>query len=415
MISRALLAIVLLLSMAVPVRANDADGLHPSGLHIVGPQVFQTAASNEDQASRFSMALQLAMDHPESFGYPNLDASTGVIEISMVNEDARALAGVLEPRLQPLAFRNVTRSFGELQAIGDEISRFAQAGVDGAELLWKTEPDHINNRIVATVTELHEGLFFELASRFGTESVAVRVNPVRPDVGPHARQSDWSPFYGGAEIRTPSYVCSDGFSWSNGTLWQGMLTAGHCISSGGNVSTPVQSMGSVTSGSRENWNPAYGQGTVYYTGQSVYRGDVALIQLRSDRSAAVRMYRGNATTTDSRIVRLVWGRWSVVGDTYCTGGRTTGDICDFKVSLSSLNIRYTDGTWARNVVEGTRGGDPCPTGGDSGGPVFTIYGDGVAAKGIHSGGGKPLYTCYDYFTDIQHPVQALPGGVMSLP
>lgn len=77
---------------------------------------------------------------------------------------------------------------------------------------------------------------------------------------------------------------------------------------------------------------------------------------------------------------------------------------------SRFSMGYNDGTWVRNAVEGTREGDPCPTGGDSGGPVFTIYGDGVAAKGIHSGGGKPLTTCYDYFTDIQHPIQALPGG-----
>lgn len=97
MISRALLAIALLLSMAVPVRANDAAALHRSGLEVVGPQVFQAAASNDDQASRFSMALQLAMDHPESFGYPNLDPSTGTIEISIVNEDARALVDALAP------------------------------------------------------------------------------------------------------------------------------------------------------------------------------------------------------------------------------------------------------------------------------------------------------------------------------
>ena len=41
--------------------------------------------------------------------------------------------------------------------------------------------------------------------------------------------------------------------------------------------------------------------------------------------------------------------------------------------------------------------------------------DGVAAKGIHSGGGSFLGGCTEYFTGIQHPIQALPGGVPSLP
>jgi hypothetical protein len=36
----------------------------------------------------------------------------------------------------------------------------------------------------------------------------------------------------------------------------------------------------------------------------------------------------------------------------------------------------------------------------------------VAAKGIHSGGAEiGLADCVEYFTDIQHPVQALPGTV----
>lgn len=66
---------------------------------------------------------------------------------------------------------------------------------------------------------------------------------------------------------------------------------------------------------------------------------------------------------------------------------------------------------ARNVVE-ARIFDFCIDGRDSGGPVFTLYQSGVAAKGIISGSANeaPL-GCFLYFTDIQHAVQTLPGGV----
>ncbi|MEO6082917.1 MAG: hypothetical protein ABIQ18_07405 [Umezawaea sp.] len=49
---------------------------------------------------------------------------------------------------------------------------------------------------------------------------------------------------------------------------------------------------------------------------------------------------------------------------------------------------------------------------DSGGPIYTISGGKVVAKGVHSGGGK--YTdgdCLDVFTDIRLAEKALPGIV----
>jgi hypothetical protein len=52
--------------------------------------------------------------------------------------------------------------------------------------------------------------------------------------------------------------------------------------------------------------------------------------------------------------------------------------------------------------------------GDSGGSVFTLYGDGVVAKGIISGLSDFL-GCTVVFTDIQNPVQGLPGGIWASP
>lgn len=67
-----------------------------------------------------------------------------------------------------------------------------------------------------------------------------------------------------------------------------------------------------------------------------------------------------------------------------------------------------------NMVQGHQLGQ-CPVDGDSGAPVFTLYSDGVAAKGVHSGGAAIGPSCDTFFTDIQLAVQALPGTVKTTP
>jgi len=170
----------------------------------------------------------------------------------------------------------------------------------------------------------------------------------------------------------------------------------------------------VQAGCRENWKPGNGNGTVPYCGETINRGDVALIQLATGKDAVARMFRGGPDVSTNSPVRVVWARWSRAGDTYCISARS-GEICGFVVDAAGVSVWYTDGTWARNVTDGHKDAGTCPVPGDSGGAIFTIYNDGVAAKGVHSGGGSFPWACDEYFTDIQHPVQALPGGVSSIP
>ena len=257
---------------------------------------------------------------------------------------------------------------------------------------------------------MHDGLLFELAARLGTSGIAVAIDPHAGVMSPATRDNDASPFYGAAKLASPG--CSVAFSWTNGSLWQGMLTAGHCLPSGGNAATPGDPMGSVSSGSRENWQT--GVGTIPYTGQSTLRGDVALIQLWSGNTAEPRMWRGLPESNTSSIVKIVWQRWSRDGDTYCTSA-WHGEICGFTVDDVGRDEPYDDGTWARNVVKGHKDAGICLQDGDSGGAVFTPYPGGVAAKGVISGYGDFFWACDQIFTDIQHPIQALPGGVVSAP
>jgi hypothetical protein len=197
-----------------------------------------------------------------------------------------------------------------------------------------------------------------------------------------------------------------------------MLTAAHCSSNGGSVSTPAMPMGWVTSGSRENWNDV--TGTTYYNNQSTYRGDVALIAIDNGKYAGYSIYTGSPASATGKPVREMWSRSPQYLDQYCTGGYVTGELCNWVVDFIGVNVQYTaDGpnVWARHVTRGTKEGQ-CTKKGDSGGPVYTVRSDGgIAAKGVHSGWGGgggdwwggPLDPCFEYFTDIWDPFLALPG------
>jgi hypothetical protein len=168
-------------SSSQPEATNSpAASLHVSGIEVVGPEVHQPDPASEDQAVAFSTAWQFAMDNPDDFGYPWLDTATGALELTAVSEQARTLAvEELAPLLGDVSYsiRNVALSYAQLEEIKDAVTYLAAEGVDGAELVWQTEPDFRNNRIIVTMSELHDGLLIELASRYGAQAVAVRVEP----------------------------------------------------------------------------------------------------------------------------------------------------------------------------------------------------------------------------------------------
>jgi hypothetical protein len=397
---------------------NLAVERHASGIEIVGPEVMQAIPADEKQAIAMSEALLFMSDHPNDIGYPRLEPATGALEISSASDQAASLVATeLAPLIPdtPNTMRTVEFSYADLVGVSDAIIELIRSGADGFELVWEIEPDHVNNRLIINISAVDDSLLADLHKRFG-DAVAVRVAD-RPKTSPgDSRQNDPSPYYGGAQVRSPSGgTCSDAFTWTNGSLWSGVLTAAHCAPSGGNFTccNPNQGMGTVTAGSRENWTT--GVGTVKYAGDSINRGDVALVQLQTGRSVSVRMWRGVANGVGSSIVRIVWQRLSQPGDDYCTGGRTTGEICGYDVKAVGIDHVYEGGEVIRNAVRGEKSG-LCHNLGDSGGSVFTLYQDGVAAKGVHSGGGVNIFgTCFELFTDIQYPIQGLPGGVPSLP
>lgn len=189
-----------------------------------------------------------------------------------------------------------------------------------------------------------------------------------------------------------------------------MLTAGHCASTGGSVSSWSTSyMGSVTSGTHENWSAGFG--TVPFTGQGVNRGDLALITLAAYNSTHSAIYRGLWNSVGSTsLVGEMWSRSPWYGDAYCVGGSSTGETCNWNVDRVAVDWYYnTSGETIRHAYTGYNYG-ACTDLGDSGGSVFTVRSDGkVAAKGITSGWGIYSGYCTHIFTDIWDAYYGLPG------
>ncbi|MGH2967352.1 MAG: trypsin-like serine protease [Solirubrobacterales bacterium] len=391
---------------------SSAPELDASGLELV-PELTQARPTSEKQAQAFDDAMQFAIDHPDDIGYPWIDPVTNTVVVSAASAKGSQLLGALKiDETQPVRTRDVAFSYRQLETIKDEITTLAADGVPDTDLLRQTAPDHKGNRVTITVSKASDALFQELVKRYGTEAITVRIASNPGIASPASRQDDYSPFWGGAKVNG-ALSCSTAFPWTgtgsgNG---DGMLTAAHCIPNGGTVSAPSQSMGTVTSGSGENWSET--AGTQYYTGQTTSRGDVALVNMSSGRASGTAIYRGPYNSSTYSWVDSMGSGYAKVGDTFITGGVTTGELGGWRVTAVGIDVWYGGGVWARNVVEGTRG-DTGINHGDSGGSVFTTTTGGrVVARGIITGM-FPL-CCFVYFTDIRVAYYGLPGWVKVQP
>jgi hypothetical protein len=384
---------------------------------LVGPLDENPAPAPVDLARAHHDAVQYAQKNPKTVGYPYLDRANHRLVLSAVGAAGAAVLRDFKPRAAlpagATAHRAVTASWQKLEGIKDEAISLGKT-VPDAEAIVQTEPDEQHNRVVITVDRPSDRLLDALAVRYGTTDIAIRVSPKHEKGHDDGRDNDTSPFYGGARINAPAGMCSSGFPWYSGATSY-MVTAGHCAPNGGSVSTPAQSMGSVTASSRENRNP--GVGTVYLTGQSTYRGDLALVQMATGRASGTRIFRGGVGSSTSAAIDSMWSRSPANGDQYCTGGRTTGEQCGWVVISVRINYTNSNGEVLRNVTQGRKQGQ-CTMGGDSGGPTYTVLSNGnVVAKGIHSGTsgggsdnwGGALDPCYERFTDIREAYYGFPG------
>jgi Trypsin len=372
---------------------------------------------SEEAAQQLHELLALGSANPTHFAYPWIDPATGEAVADVTSDMGAQLARAFQPDAKStrVAYRvrTVRHAWAEFEHIRDDVAQTMMKIRDPEFMaIEEINPDPQNNRLILTVDRLSNKLLDTLAARYGTDAIAVRYDPKYQRKSLQARQNDDTPFWGGANINGN---CTNAFAWSWYDTAQryGMLTAGHCIEYGGEVYTPVRSQGYVTENSRENW--LTGHGSTWLTGQTVNRGDMALIQLDEYRTAQPWIYRGSRTSGTGAAVHEMWSREAAVGDQYCTGGQVTGELCGWRVT----QVRYDqalyrpDGKTFEGLNRDTNAGmksGTCSTFGDSGGPVYTVRSDGrIAAKGINSWGGSGSSGCTEGFTDIWQAFYGFPG------
>lgn len=192
---------------------------------------------------------------------------------------------------------------------------------------------------------------------------------VAPAPSPQLRQDDFAPYYGGGRITNPGGSwCSSGFGVYRGST-QYILTAGHCGWPGG-----LFKNGDATR--------TVGTGALENVGH-----DILLVAA----SATGRIWDGGGTRkyeTRGQFTKAVssWGD-AFPNEWVCQSGMTSGAQCNIQNS-NNFSYSYTSGgeTYS-DLVMATSNGGIASRPGDSGGPVFTLDGAKVRAKGTISGGG----------------------------
>jgi len=172
------------------------EARHASGIALPTPRVFCYGPPvYEPLAIAHQNARQLAEGHPNDFGYPWDDRAKRELVISVTGPSGEAVARAwmasgatyapagsskstfLAQPTVPVRFRTVTRSFAQLAKLQDDIIDALRAGLLPDASVTSFGPDDEHNRIVMDVRQLTDAFANALAARFGTEAVAVRVDP----------------------------------------------------------------------------------------------------------------------------------------------------------------------------------------------------------------------------------------------
>ncbi|WP_344661095.1 S1 family peptidase [Catenulispora subtropica] len=404
--------------------------LDTHGITVLMSRPAPAAVLTADQSAALDAAELQSENDPSDFSFPYVDRKTGTVVVTSATASGRsrmaALAsrplpsrgeadpkGGLPKRATPAVPRRVAdvgHSRAYLQRIMDEAIGVGPLATVGADY-----PDPEQGKVVLEVTALSQAHLDDLAKRYDPAALEIVVAP-RAISSTQGRWNDSSPFRGGDAVRAPNGSCTGGFPWHSwdGSAWHDyLLTAGHCGPRGGTVQvdSDYATMGSMQ-GLQSSWTA--GTGSWQLPNMSYFTGDIGLIHIENGQNAVPQIYVGDYVSSNVATVKQMWTQRPSVGDQYCTGGAYSGELCGWVTTAARSNWTYSDGTVARNVSWGTRGG-ACTQAGDSGGTVYTVRSDGgIAAKGIHDGGGTYSNgTCVEIYSDIFDAYYAYPGNLQT--
>jgi hypothetical protein len=307
--------------------------------------------------------------------------------------------------------RQVKYSQAALEATADDA---ISADVPGKENIVSTYIQEDRNRVIVEANAVTEAMRTALATKYGTDRIAVFLNPTARRPALLNRQNDTNPYKGGsAELS-----CTNGFAWNDGGT-DYMLTAGHCTVPGWKWLLP----NGAQIGEDTKWDTFGEFGSVKLPGQKTYVGDAAIVDMYGANQSMGKIYTGNRTSSKTRDVAR--SELAYKGKSYCTGGRNRGALCGWKIKKVAKNVNYANGTVGRNLFYGEKKGW-CLWGGDSGGPVYTTQSSNgkIVAKGIISGGGgggDDHYAgrfddpCHAWFSEVVRAEKAFPGAITKRP
>jgi streptogrisin D len=212
------------------------------------------------------------------------------------------------------------------------------------------------------------------AARQALPALAVPVSVVeRAPMSPTSRLNDARPWKGGARIKNPrsgGHQCTSGFGVRNSAGSEFLLTAGHCGAVGDTFTNfRGDTIGRVT---REHVDH-----------------DIMLIGTDAQGS----IWDGKVGTGEFLKSVAGWD-WAFHGEFLCTSGSFSGVICDHVVDIYWL-AGFICGyeaygrweCWDDLMLTNQRQGLLATRDGDSGGPVFSLSGSRVIAKGTIVGRG----------------------------
>jgi hypothetical protein len=187
----------LVAAWALPASADGPEQHHPSGLVLLPPRdiaaIVRQGPMPEPLARAWSDARLLAEQNPDVLGHPWADRAKGELVIAVVNPQGEAIArswmarGAAQavskptPRLLPptvaVRFRTTEHSFRQLETIQHEAIGKGAAGYNGDNRIWSSGVEEEHQRVVLETDRVVDPFLFALAKKYGSEVIAVRVDP----------------------------------------------------------------------------------------------------------------------------------------------------------------------------------------------------------------------------------------------
>jgi hypothetical protein len=198
----AIVAVTLARTDSWPWPLPGSESRHRTGIVLLGPIDFDAIHRLEPPPDplrkAWNNAFTLAHEgHPDVFGYPWMDRTTGELVVAVANPTGEALArqwvrsGLQVASPKPggpftidlpapevtVRIRSGQHSIRQLQRVMDDVIDMTRARVPGADHIYSAGPDPEHDRIIVEMDRVSDPLLKQIAARFGVNVIAVRVNP----------------------------------------------------------------------------------------------------------------------------------------------------------------------------------------------------------------------------------------------